>query len=116
MVSRRQVKAFCEVGNYKLEIINYELREMKVITFLAAFFVGIWFVGLILRAVFSRWLRKRTEEFNRAARQAEREAKRRGRREGEVTVETTRATVERKVNRGVGEYVEFEEITVTEEK
>jgi Na+-transporting methylmalonyl-CoA/oxaloacetate decarboxylase gamma subunit len=88
---------------------------MKFLTFLAFFLFGIWFVGLIIRSTFSRWLRRRTEEYNRAAKEAQREARARSRREGEVTVEATRASVEKKVNRGVGEYVEFEEIKITEE-
>jgi nitrogen fixation protein FixH len=83
--------------------------------FLLIMLAVIWFTGLIIRATFSRFLRKRTEEFNRAAKEAQREAARRGRREGEVRVEATRAAVEKKVSRGVGEYVEFEEITVIED-
>ncbi len=77
----------------------------------------IWFAGLIIRATFSRWLRNRTEEYNRAAKAAQKEAQRqaRGNREGEVTIEATEAAVTKKVRRGVGEYVEFEEISVTEE-
>lgn len=90
---------------------------MKFLTFLFFLFVGVWFVGLLMRAVVSRWLRKRTEEFRRASRQAQKEAQRqaRGHREGEVTVEATSAAAGKKVNRGVGEYVEFEEITVVDE-
>jgi hypothetical protein len=85
---------------------------LKVLLILLAV---IWFTGLIIRATFSRFLRKRTEEFNRAAQRAQRDAARRGRREGEVSVEATRAATEKKVSRGVGEYVEFEEITVIED-
>ncbi len=88
---------------------------MKLLAFLGFFLLGIWFVGLILRATFSRWLRRRTEEYNRAAKEAQRQARTRGRREGDVTVEATRASVEKKVRGGVGEYVEFEEVTVVEE-
>lgn len=86
---------------------------MRFLIFLAFLLFGIWFVGLIARATLSRWLRKRTEEYNRAAKEARRQASARGKHEGEVTVETTRAAAEKKVNRGVGEYVEFEEITIT---
>ena len=85
-------------------------------TFLFFLFAGIWFVGLIIRAALGRWLRKRAEEYNRAAQRAQREARRSGRREGEVTVEATRAAAEKKVNRGVGEYVEFEEVEISEER
>lgn len=74
------------------------------------FIVVVWFVGLILRATFSRWLRLRTEEFDRAARRARKEANARGRREGDVIIEGTGVVGEKKVNRTVGEYVEFEEI------
>ncbi|MDR1671837.1 MAG: DUF4834 family protein [Alistipes sp.] len=89
---------------------------MKFFTFLAFLFLGIWFAGLVIRATFSRWLRRRTEEFNRAAQAAQRQARTRGRREGEVIVENTHTGDAKKVARGVGEYVDFEEITVTEEK
>jgi Na+-transporting methylmalonyl-CoA/oxaloacetate decarboxylase gamma subunit len=80
--------------------------------FLIIFFIVVWFVGLIIRATFSRFLRKQTEAYQQAAKKAQREAERkaRGNREGDVTVEATRAAAEKKVNRGVGEYVEFEEI------
>ncbi len=76
------------------------------------FLAVVWFVGLIIRATFSRFLRRQTEAYNRAAKEAQREAQRqaRGRREGDVTVEATRRSTEKKVNRSVGEYVEFEEI------
>jgi Na+-transporting methylmalonyl-CoA/oxaloacetate decarboxylase gamma subunit len=98
------------------ELHGYQITaDMKFVIFLAFLLFGIWFVGLIIRSTFSRWLRRRTEEYNRAAKEAQREARSRGRREGEVRVEATRATVEKKVNRGVGEYVEFEEITIMEE-
>ncbi len=88
---------------------------MRFLAFLAFFLLGIWFLGLIIRATFSRWLRRRTEEYNRAAKEAQRQARARNKREGEVTVEATRTAAGKKVNRGVGEYVEFEEITVTED-
>lgn len=85
---------------------------MKFLTFLFFLLAGFWFVGLIFRTIFSSWLRKRTEEYRRAAKAAQKEAQRqaRGRREGEVTVETTQTAAGKKVNRSVGEYVEFEEI------
>jgi Na+-transporting methylmalonyl-CoA/oxaloacetate decarboxylase gamma subunit len=85
---------------------------MGFLKFILILLVVVWFVGLVIRATFSRFLRKRTEEFNRAARQAQRQAQSRGRREGEVRVEATGPAVEKKVSRGVGEYVEFEEIDV----
>jgi Na+-transporting methylmalonyl-CoA/oxaloacetate decarboxylase gamma subunit len=88
---------------------------MGFLKFLFILFLVVWFVGLVVRATFSRWLRRRTEEINRAATEAQRQAKARARREGEVRVEATRATAERKVRGGVGEYVEFEEVTLTEE-
>jgi hypothetical protein len=89
---------------------------MKFLTVVAFIFFGLWFAGLVIRATFSRWLRRKTEEFNRAAQAAQKEAARRGRREGEITVENTRPEVAKKVAGGVGEYVDFEEITVREEK
>ena len=90
---------------------------MGFLKFLFFAIVGIWLLGLIIRAVFSRWLRRRTEEYNRAAENARKEARRQARsnrREGEVTVDATEAVPEKKVSRGVGEYVEFEEVTITE--
>jgi hypothetical protein len=86
---------------------------MKFLTVLFFIFAGLWFVGLIIRSTFSRWLRRRVEEYNQAAARAQREARRqsRGKREGEVTVEATEIAVEKRVNQGVGEYVEFEEVT-----
>jgi hypothetical protein len=72
----------------------------------------LWFAGLIIRATFSRFLRKGAEAYNRAAKQAENEARRqsRGKREGEVTVEKTEGAVEKRVRRDVGDYVEYEEV------
>jgi type II secretory pathway pseudopilin PulG len=80
--------------------------------FLLIFLAVVWFVGLITRATFSRFLRRQTEAYQRAAQNARREAKRQaqGNREGNVTVETDGAAGRKKVNRAVGEYVEFEEI------
>jgi len=89
-------------------------RLMKFLTVLFFIFLGIWLFGLIARAVVAGWLRRRTEEFNRAAREAQDEARRRGRREGEIIIETTETTVEKKISRNVGDYVEFEEIKVTD--
>jgi hypothetical protein len=91
---------------------------MGFLKFLAITLLVIWFTGLIIRAAFSRFLRKRTEEFNRAAKQAQNEARRqaRGKREGEVTVEKTINAVQKRVSRDVGDYVEYEEITETDVK
>ena len=91
---------------------------MAFFKFLFITLAVVWFVGLILRATFSRFLRKSAEQYNRAAKEAQREAQRqaRGRREGDITVEATRGSTGKKVNRGVGEYVEFEEITIVEEE
>lgn len=71
-------------------------------------------MGLVLRVTVSRWLKKRSEEYNRAAEQARREARRqaRGSSEGDVVIET-RQTTDRRVRRDVGDYVEFEEVTET---
>ncbi len=87
---------------------------MGFLKFVVILLAVLWFAGLILRATFSRFLRKRTEAYQRAAKEAQRQARAKGRREGEVTVEATR-TAGKKVNRSVGEYVEFEEVTITEE-
>jgi Na+-transporting methylmalonyl-CoA/oxaloacetate decarboxylase gamma subunit len=87
---------------------------MGFLKFLFILFVVVWFVGLVVRATFSRWLRRRTEEYNRAATEAQRQARARARREGDVTVEATRVEAEKRVRGGVGEYVEFEEVTTDE--
>ncbi|MDR2912222.1 MAG: DUF4834 family protein [Alistipes sp.] len=90
---------------------------MVFIKFLFIFLAIIWFIGLILRATFNRFLRKNVEAYNRAAKEAQKQAQRQARkqREGSVTVEAPRAAVEKKVSRGVGEYVEFEEVEVVED-
>ncbi|MDR0907385.1 MAG: DUF4834 family protein [Rikenellaceae bacterium] len=89
---------------------------MGFLTFIFVVVVVFWFVGLIARAVLARWLRRRTDEYNRAIKEAQREARRAGRDEGTVRVETTREAVHKRVSRDVGDYVEFEEICeVTEE-
>ncbi|MDR2890945.1 MAG: DUF4834 family protein [Alistipes sp.] len=86
---------------------------IKFFTVLVFIIAGFWLFGVIVRALFTRWLRRRAEEFDRAAAEAQKEARRRGRREGDVTVETTSdAATDKKVSRGVGEYVEFEELSV----
>ena len=87
---------------------------MWILKFLFFALVAFWLVGLILRASLSRWLTKRTEEYNRAAKQAQRQAK--GKREGDVVIERTHTETGKKVRRDVGDYVEFEEITGEKEK
>jgi hypothetical protein len=91
---------------------------MAFLTFIAVLLFVIWFVSLIARAVLARWLRKRTDEYNRAAKEAQREARRqaRGRGMGEVRVEATREAFRKKVSNNVGDYVDFEEITETYEE
>lgn len=91
---------------------------MKFLMFLFFLFLALWFAGLLLRATFSRWLRRCTEEIDRTAKEAGRRTQggaRRGR-EGEVSVETTQAAISKKVSRSVGDYVEFEEIEIEEVK
>ncbi len=87
---------------------------MGFLKFLLIFLVVVWFVGLILRATFSRFLKRTAENYNRAAEAATKEAQRQARdarrKVGEVTVEQGAATGAKKVNRTVGEYVEFEEV------
>lgn len=89
---------------------------MTFLYFIFFLVVIVWLLGLIFRATVNRWLRRRTNEYNQAAKEAEREAKRqaRGKREGEVTIEATEAAFRKKVSQNVGDYVEFEEIEVTE--
>jgi Na+-transporting methylmalonyl-CoA/oxaloacetate decarboxylase gamma subunit len=91
---------------------------MAILKFLFFLLVAVWFVSLILRATFNRFLRKNAEAYNRAAKEAQRQAQRqaRSKREGDVTVEASRGAVSKRVNRGVGEYVEFEEVTAAEEE
>ncbi len=83
---------------------------MVFLKFLLIFLAVIWFVGLIIRATFSRFLRRQTEAYQHAAKEAQRQARSRGKREGDVTVEATQTAGSKKVSRNVGEYVEFEEI------
>ncbi len=91
---------------------------MVFFKFLFITLVVVWFVGLIIRATFSRWLRKNAEAYNRAADKARKESARQARdarrREGDVTVERMAAAAEKQVARGVGEYVEYEEVSIEE--
>lgn len=82
---------------------------MVFFKFLFIFLVVVWFMGLILRATFSRLLRKSAENYNKAAAEAQRRARDARKREGEITVESS-AGGDKKIKREVGEYVEFEEI------
>jgi flagellar biosynthesis/type III secretory pathway M-ring protein FliF/YscJ len=86
---------------------------MKFLFFIVVVLVVIWFVGFIALSVLVRWLRRRTDEYNRAAKEAQRETKRagRGRDEGSVRVEATRESFRKRVSNDVGDYVDFEEIT-----
>ncbi len=88
---------------------------MGFLKVLFIFLAVVWFVGLIIRATFGRFLRKQTEAYQRAAKEAQRQARQRAQktREGQVTVEAVRPAGEKKVSRGVGEYVEYEEIKET---
>lgn len=91
---------------------------MAFFKFLFITLAVVWFVGLIFRAVFARWLRKNVEAYNdaaaRAKKEAQRQAKEARRKEGQVTVEKMSSEVEKRVARGMGEYVEFEEYSVEE--
>lgn len=85
---------------------------MGILKFMLITLLVIWFVGLVIRAAFSRFLRKSTEAYNQAVRDARHQVrqKKRGTREGEVTVEARESSV-KVVSSDVGDYVEFEEIT-----
>lgn len=82
--------------------------------------VVIWLVGLLGRWFLRWWLVKKqrelSERFGGGAGQTRgRGAARRGNRpEGDVSVRQT-APVQKKVNKSVGDYVEFEEVEITEE-
>ena len=89
---------------------------MTFLYFIFAILVVVWFMGLIVRASISRWFNKRTEEFNRAAREAQREAKRRNQREGDVTIESTGNAAPKRVSKNVGDYVDFEEVSNSDTK
>lgn len=91
---------------------------MNFLVFIFFLVVVVWLIGLIGRASINRWLKKRADEYNRAAKAAQREAKRaaRGKREGDVTIEATEAAFQKKVSRDVGDYVEFEEVAETYEE
>jgi Na+-transporting methylmalonyl-CoA/oxaloacetate decarboxylase gamma subunit len=86
---------------------------MTFLMFILVLLFVIWFVGLVARSLLAGWMRRRTEEYNRAAKEAQKEARRqaRGRGMGEIRVEATREAFQKKVSRNVGDYVEFEEIT-----
>ena len=90
------------------------MLEFLVITILT-----IWLVGLLGRWLLQRWLQRKQREFaaqfggggqpgGRA------QGRRNTRPEGDVSVQQT-APIHKKVNRGVGDYVEFEEVEIAEE-
>jgi hypothetical protein len=66
--------------------------------------LSFWLLWQLLKWWFRWWLGRKL---------APREEPRRRRPEGEVRVEQT-ARTEKKVNRNVGDYVEFEEVEITE--
>lgn len=88
------------------------------ITFIFVSIFVIWLLGLVGRWLLRYWLQKKqrqfAEQFGGAQQQQTRGNRRQNRREGEVSVQQT-VRVEKKVNKEVGDYVEFEEVEITEE-
>lgn len=97
---------------------------------LETFFIVVlsfWLFGLIIRWLLRRWIAKKQREFSErfgggqfggtgsASRSGTGSARRNNNnKEGEISVHQT-APVEKKVSKAVGDYVEFEEIEITEE-
>lgn len=89
-----------------------------VIIFIILFFYLATAVG---RLVLRNWLNRKQKEFEQmmggsgAGGNTRRGGQRSTKPEGEVTVERT-VHVEKKVNRGIGDYVEYEEVEIEEER
>ena len=93
----------------------------KFFEFIIITILVIWALGFFGRLLLRYWLKKKQKEFAQQFGQAAggfsqtgARSRKQAKREGEVSVEQT-LRVEKKVNKGVGEYVEFEEVEVTEE-
>lgn len=79
----------------------------------------IWILGQVGKFFARRWIARKQREFaeqfgGAPAGGQGRGSTRRSRREGEVSVQQT-MPVEKKVSKSVGDYVEFEEVEVTEQ-
>lgn len=85
---------------------------MKFLIFVFYIIVFFYVLSLIGRSMLTVWVRRRQREFARAeeVRKSREKAKAR-KQEGRVTIRDTRASSRRRVGDGVGEYVEYEEIT-----
>jgi Sec-independent protein translocase protein TatA len=88
--------------------------EMGFLTVIFFIVVGVY----LLRLLFRWWIGKKIRQFQQrmagnAAQGSAHGSSRRTPREGEIRVETG-AAPEKKVNNRVGDYVEFEEVEITE--
>lgn len=81
---------------------------MVFLKFIFITLVIFWFAGLVLRAVFARFLRRQAEQYDAAVRGAKRRSN--SKKEGEISVER-RTEPQRRVREKVGEYVDFEEVS-----
>lgn len=102
------------------------------LTFLLFMFVGLWLAGLIGRWLLHRWIARKQREFQQQFGGEPTSGRGRGSgfrgfsspfgnaphqrkrgKEGEVTVTQTTRHSEYEVSKGVGEYVEYEEVEQT---
>lgn len=94
------------------------------ISFIFYAIITVWLLGLLARFLLRRWVNKKQREFSERfgdgaqyGRQSHRGGGRSQRKtgnEGDIHVQQT-VRIEKKVSNNVGEYVEFEEVEVTEE-
>ena len=87
------------------------------LTIILFLFLGFWLLSVIGRLSLRWWIAKKQREFQEqfggggAAGGTGDRSRRKRRREGEVTVTRTVRQSEYQVRKGVGDYVEYEEIT-----
>lgn len=102
-----------EKTRYLCTIYVYGMLEFIFITILV-----IWLMGVLGRFLLRRWIARKQREFARQFGGAQyggrTSGRKNNRREGEVSVQQT-APAEKKVSKAVGDYVEFEEVEITEE-
>lgn len=90
------------------------------LTFIFITILVIWVLGQLGRIFVRRWLAKKQREFAQQfggpqpGGQPRNQSRRQSKKEGEVVVQQT-AHLEKKVSKSVGDYVEFEEVEITEQ-
>lgn len=93
-----------------------------ILSFIVVTILVFYLIGVLGRALLGYWIRKKQKEFAQGGgnpffqwRTSGAPRPKAGRPEGEITVEQTRVS-QRKVKGGVGDYVEYEEVTESSEQ